>query len=776
MNNLKKFFLPSFFVFLSIIIGNNYAFSQRNCQVSGTIYDRETRSPIAHAEIIINPGNKGCVSDTDGNFIFSGLEAGKYELVIIHLSFISFKKEVSLKDGQLLDVIIHLDKKVIDIEGVEVQEEIIEKLPYVKERILSKRISESMACDIGSFLRNVPNVSGIRKGGSSIDPVVRGYKFSQLNVRINGGMGIEGGCPNRMDPTVAHIDILDVGEMEIIKGPFVLRYGPALGGVININTIKPKPNESFQMHLDFLKAYESNWNGNTDHLSVSGGNKLVYFRLSGSNKDFGDYTAGNGEVFNTSFRNYNFLGQVGIAPAKDHEILLLYGESYGRNVHYPALPMDERTDDTRLMSVDYIGKNISKRIFFIKAKVYRSHVEHVMDNKERAFSDTVVAISSIDAVNSGLQMHIGLKLGSGNLIIGSEVENVSKDGTKLMTKIKEPYLPEFSFDIWSNANILNTGVFAEYATSYSKFDIIAAIRVDVNSATSDPLANNLKKYLNEDVNSNLTNFSFSIGMTMPLCDRLSFGLSLGRGVRSPDMIERYIVLLPVGYDNYDYLGNPQLNAETNNEIDLTLYYEDSDLGNFKLNGFYSYVSNFITGKEVNPSSGITPLSKNVLGVKEFYNAEQVMFRGFEFVYSLPEKIRFDARISASYVKGTIFDPYIKLEKMDGKDALSEIPPFEVKADFFYKMMKSKLIPHLSFRIVSAQNYVSVVSDESKTPGFVLAGFGLNYNPNKVLSLSGGVRNLFDKPYFEHLNRRIIGSRANFYEPGRVWYIRMNIKL
>ena len=31
---------------------------------------------------------------------------------------------------------------------------------------------------------------------------------------------------------------------------------------------------------------------------------------------------------------------------------------------------------------------------------------------------------------------------------------------------------------------------------------------------------------------------------------------LGRGVRSPNMVERYITLLPVGFDRYDYLGYP----------------------------------------------------------------------------------------------------------------------------------------------------------------------------------------------------------------------------
>jgi len=39
-------------------------------------------------------------------------------------------------------------------------------------------------------------------------------------------------------------------------------------------------------------------------------------------------------------------------------------------------------------------------------------------------------------------------------------------------------------------------------------------------------------------------------------------------VRSPDMVERYVTLLPVGFDKFDYLGDPQLKPEVNNQADI----------------------------------------------------------------------------------------------------------------------------------------------------------------------------------------------------------------
>ena len=42
----------------------------------------------------------------------------------------------------------------------------------------------------------------------------------------------------------------------------------------------------------------------------------------------------------------------------------------------------------------------------------------------------------------------------------------------------------------------------------------------------------------------------------------------GRGVRSANMIERYINHFSVGQDPYEYVGNPFLDAEVNNQFEI----------------------------------------------------------------------------------------------------------------------------------------------------------------------------------------------------------------
>ena len=95
------------------------------------------------------------------------------------------------------------------------------------------------------------------------------------------------------------------------------------------------------------------------------------------------------------------------------------------------------------------------------------------------------------------------------------------------------------------------------------------------------------------------------------------------------MTERFIILLPIGYDQFDYLGDPQLNPEANNQVDITFKYSHERMGDFQLNGFYSLINDFITGRRLPPAVQ-KPLSKDVLGVKQFYNAGNARLRGFEF--------------------------------------------------------------------------------------------------------------------------------------------------
>ncbi|MCK4289095.1 MAG: TonB-dependent receptor, partial [Bacteroidales bacterium] len=588
---------------------------QKTGKITGTVYESETNKTIPDVEIIISALSIGTVTDANGKFVLENISPGNYTIIFSHIGYVKQSKKIKLEKNQTLKLTIFLVQKVQKLNEFIIKDEFINNTPYKIDHIDIINIRESAVSDIGVYLRSTPNVSAIRKGGTNIDPVIRGFKFSQINVLINNGIKIEGGCPNRMDPASSHIDINDISEIKIFKGPYALRYGPNLGGVVNIKTLQPKPYPEFQTKITAIQGFESNWNGSKQHLNIEGGNKLIYFNLSGNYKKYGNYTAGNSEIISSEFEKYNYSVQLGVSPLNNHNFIFSYDRSFGRNVMFPALPMDEITDDTRIMSFDYSAKQISNKINSINFTAYLSEVDHMMDNKNRPFSDTVVAVSAINAINYGYRAEIEINFGNDNLFIGTDNENIFKDGDRTKSLILEPYLPVKIEKLWDNAKIRNFGVFAEYKTTLSIINLMAALRLDFNDASCDKMELKSMKgqviYSNPDVNSNFINFSFSAGAIYDFSSNTTISLALGHSVRNPDMVERFIILLPIGYDNFDYLGNPQLKPEVNNEIDISLKYQPSKTGIFNVVVFYSYVTNFITGKEV-PPSVVKPQSKGVV--------------------------------------------------------------------------------------------------------------------------------------------------------------------
>jgi len=91
-------------------------------------------------------------------------------------------------------------------------------------------------------------------------------------------------------------------------------------------------------------------------------------------------------------------------------------------------------------------------------------------------------------------------------------------------------------------------------------------------------------------------------------------------------------------------------------------------------------------------------------------------------------------------------------------------------------MKRRLSPGIKVRVVAEQNQISKAYYETSTPGFTTVEFLLAYTYSKNLKVYGGISNLFNTNYYEHLNRRIVGSSAPYLEPGRVCYLNLIISL
>jgi iron complex outermembrane receptor protein len=748
--------------------------------------DKQTAAE--RVQITLAPGNYQTTTNGKGYFQFDQLPAGKYQLTAALDKYQDLQDTLILSADEMLVVALELQPEPLFLEGVEITAASFDSPVYQTSVVKRETIERAPAMDVGEFLRSQPNVNSIRKGGSNLDPVVRGLKHSQVNVQTNSGQKIEGGCPNRMDPAASHIDINDVTRIEIIKGPYSMRYGSNFGAVLNLITEKAQPYETWQWHARAIKGWESNPGGTKEHVSLQGGNQKLFFALSGNRHDYGNYEAGNGQEIPSSYFKYSFSAEAGFVPAQRHEVRLNYRNSQGRDVWFPALPMDERNDNTRLYSATYRYRNNESKLQTIDARLYRSDVHHEMDNKWRPFSDTVVAVSAIDACNQGGRIDLRIGLKTGKLYAGLDFENIHKDGQRVKTLIIQPNLPVQTEDLWKNAAISNLGIFGEYQQQQtSSFKWVLSARLDFNHAGSDAMVlRNMmggEMYRNDDTGSDFLNVSLSGGISYKINSELTLDMALGRGIRNPDMVERFIILLPVGYDNYDYLGNPQLSPENNHQADATLAWDGKQAGNFSINGFYSYITDYITGERLPPAQ-MMPQTAGVVGVKQFQNIDVAHMYGFEFTWFSPEQFTFNINLSAAYTAGInpeatryiVANGQVVATEIVKNDPLPEIPPFEMSLRLDYPLLDNRLEPQIHMRWAAAQNRISQAYDEKASPSFFVTNISVSYRISELLSASAGVSNLLDAAYYEQLNRRIIGSQAALYEPGRNFYFTLILTL
>ena len=74
--------------------------------------------------------------------------------------------------------------------------------------------------DGGAMFKNQIGFSIEKRGNYGMEPVFRGFKYSQLNVQIDGGVYSANACPNRMDPAISQISPEEIQKIEGLQKEF----------------------------------------------------------------------------------------------------------------------------------------------------------------------------------------------------------------------------------------------------------------------------------------------------------------------------------------------------------------------------------------------------------------------------------------------------------------------------------------------------------------------------------------------------------------------------
>ena len=608
--------------------------------------------------------------------------------------------------------------------------------------------------DAASVLSQLPEISLIRKSGSyGFDPVLRGFKYDQLNIIMDGAQSANAACPNRMDPPSSQMPVNMLSQITVLKGPYSLRFGNGIGGTINFKTEPLQFNNNDPLSGRLSGSYESNGGIWRSEGLVAVQQKTYNLKFYGAVSSGNNYKDGDGNEIASSFSRNNIGAIAGFKMADNQTIKLNISHNYAKNVDFPALSMDLRKDDTWLGSLHHTV-TFNKKLVEWNTSLYSTLVDHLMDNYDKIIDPRMAdAVTDAKTYNYGGRTEGKWQLGRNHLYLGADYRGDKAEGERNRTFLMGPNSGNTVTDnVWQDASVSRASVFAEFQQQINQWKLIYAGRIEYNQADANKPDEMFESLYNE-VSSTSLNPSLSLGVSKKLNKSFEAELWLGHAQRSGSITERYINFLPVGVDPFEMIGNPELSSEKNNQLDVILKFQKAST-QVQVSGFMAAVNDFISSEirhEINPKMATAP------GVRQFINIDNAVLKGFEITWIQQFTSTISHRLSMAYTHGN---------NKETNEALPEIPPMDLRYSLFGNFLKNKLHPELSFRHVWKQNRIASSFGETETPAFNLIDLSINYEINKHLQCNASINNLLDEMYYEHLSRSVKGGQTAINAPGR----------
>ncbi len=753
-------------IFLFVLVFSVVSSSGQS--ITGKVIDNIDNEPVINA--VVKSIETGTIAITDINGKFKIKVAENSSLEISHISYKTIK--VSAKQGLL----IKLNPKQIGLDEIVVKSHPLDDISH--SVVITDKIKKgSQPRNLADLFNDITGFSLQKRSSMATEPSFRSFKYEEMNIKYDGSAKIVHACPNRMDPITAHVIPEEVQKIEIVKGPYTVRYGQRFGATVNMLT-KPSIPSKPGFHTNIESGYESNGGNLVGRAQLQYAANKYDITLNGEHRDFGNYIDGNGSIVPSSFKTQSYSVKLGVNPSTSQRLQMDFRAKYGSDIMHAGLPMDSPKDNSKMLSLDYKAEKVSKLINSILFKAYYSDVDHLMDNKLRPSFNFKYGRTPVTSNTLGGKLEFGLTPSTKWMIFaGFDADVIKRDGHKYVTINKNPAgVPlnkpvEKQFSVWQDATTQDYGVFFE--SNYmlaSNLTANAGIRADYNLAHAEIPDKAFAQLYGGDIKDiDEVNIGGNISLKYSKND-LQIQLAYGRGTRSASMVERYINRFSIGVDSRDYIGNPYLKPEVNNQIDLSVnkYFHKFSIGG---NVFYSLMQNYITARinsyfmvgENTGGCGSGPIR----APKQFWNVDayQYGFEGF-FKYNITSNLLFSSDFAYTYAQNTTY-----------KEPLAQIAP--LVSHIGVKWEKSAYWLDLRTRIVGTQDRYSKSFDESETPGFSILDFRAGVKVLKGLTIGGAALNILDKAYYNHLNFSYINSDKNqgrILEPGRNFSVYVKYKL
>ncbi|MFD2550599.1 TonB-dependent receptor plug domain-containing protein [Bizionia sediminis] len=626
----------------------------------------------------------------------------------------------------------------------------LEEVIVIGQRKLSNYRQEKTLSSLDAYLEKSNRITMIKRGNYAWEPTMNNMTSERLNVTIDG-MQIFGACTDKMDPITSYVDVSNLEKVSIGSGQEGTENGHAIGGGINLQLPQAKYyNFGFKSSADL--GYESNGNYRTAGLDVEYSGNRLYFNADGIYRKSDNYDAGNNkEVLYSQFEKFNvsFQGGYKINDSHTMDANIIYDKA--TNVGYPALPMDVSLAEALIGSVTHNYKNNDSKITSWESKLYVNTITHIMDDSKRP--DVPIRMDMpgwSDTYGFYSKAAFSLKKHAFLLNLNGFYNKSVAEMTMYPNDSNQPAMFMYT---WPDIRTLYSGIYAKDVMQLTtNKTLTASARLGFhNNRIADPVGLESLQIFYPELDASKNRFLMSVAADYlykkPTYDA---GIGLAYGQRAPSVSEGYGFFLFNSFDNYDYIGNPNLKNEKSVEINAKAnwYKKQFKVG---VEASYFYIMDYIIGT-INPSLSAMTIGADGVRIYNGLSHASIFDVFLNTQYNFTKKLSANATIGYNYGYGS------------NDENLPLIKPLSYLVEVAYNTTKFNAALQLEGN-GNQSNYSSFYG-EDETPAYGV----LNLNLGNVVQINNqrmifkyGVENILDTNYSTYADWNNIPRQGrNFY--------------
>ena len=599
---------------------------------------------------------------------------------------------------------------------------------------------------IDDYLQQSGNIGMIKRGGYAWEPLLNGMATERTLITIEG-MHIFGACTDKMDPITAYVEVSNLSEATVTSGQHGSGYGATIGGAIDLKRNRSELTSSGWKTI-FNTGFETNNNHKISGGAVNYANNSFYADTDFMYRDADNYKAGNNEeVPFSQFTKINLSGTAGfkLTNNKIFESSIIYDRA--TDVGYPALPMDVSLAEALITSVRFEIKPDSSAVKTWEAKLYYNSVTHIMDDTKRPFVPIHMDMPGETQTYGGYSTVWGKV--SKHAFKATLNSFYNRSYAEMTMYPSNPQENNMFMLTWPDVRTMYNSLYFEDNYEFNCHSFLkttVSIGMHTNTVASREGLESLQifypdasKVTNRLVKSFAASYSYK--------KALDFTIGAGYGERAPSVSEGYGFYLFNSFDNFDYIGNPELNNEKSIEGNISAGYSKGG-STVKLSASYFYIQDYIIGK---PDASLLPMTIGANGIKVYTALPYAVILNtvFDAEHKLSEQFSVKAQLAHSRGR-------------DNKDNhLPLISPIRYTAGLRYKhrSFNCELVLHGNTK----QTAYAPEFGENKTAAFAVVNYNAGYLfriGKYKLNTKGGIENILDTHY------STFGDWNNIPRPGR----------